>query len=93
MPVTVRLPAALADTVGGARAVEVDAGGTDLAAVLDAVADAHPVLGRRVRDETGALRRYVNVYVDGTDVRAGAGLATAVGDGSVVDVLPSVAGG
>jgi molybdopterin converting factor small subunit len=46
-----------------------------------------------VRDETGALRRYVNVYVDGEDVRALDGIATALRPGSQVHVLPSVAGG
>jgi molybdopterin converting factor small subunit len=61
--------------------------------VLDALAADHPLLGRRIRDETGALRRFVNVYVDGDDVRFGQGLATAVRDGAVVQVLPSVAGG
>ena len=64
-----------------------------LAALLDALALAHPVLVRRLRDETGALRRYVNVYVDGIDVRGQHGLATPVADGAVVQVLPATAGG
>lgn len=89
----VRLPAALADVTGGRRSLDVAADGADLRAVLDALAVEHPVLGRRLRDETGALRRYVNVYVDGADVRGGAGLATTVAEGATIDVLPSVAGG
>ena len=48
----------------------------------------HPTLGRRIRDETGRVRRFVNVYVDGEDVRWQDGLATAVPDGAVVQVLP-----
>ncbi|MGY1721101.1 ubiquitin-like small modifier protein 1 [Blastococcus sp. SYSU DS0552] len=97
MRVEVVLPGSLADLAGGTRHVTVDPGGgadgTTLRAVLDALAARHPVLGRRIRDEAGALRRFVNVYVDGEDVRWQGGLATAVGDGAVVQVLPSVAGG
>ncbi len=68
----------------------------DLARVpdlLDRLDAEHPLLGRRIRDETGAVRRFVNVYVDGDDVRFEQGLATTVGDGTVIQVLPSVAGG
>jgi molybdopterin converting factor small subunit len=92
--VTVRvlLPGVLASLVGGARHLDVPAGGT-LGEVLDAVAAEHPLLGRRIRDETGAVRRFVNVYVDGDDVRFGAGLATPVPEGATVHVLPSIAGG
>jgi molybdopterin synthase sulfur carrier subunit len=51
------------------------------------------MLDRRLRDETGRVRRFVNVYVDGDDVRYLAGLDTTVRDGAQVQVLPSVAGG
>ena len=50
-------------------------------------------MGRRLRDETGALRRHVNLFVDGDDVRALQGPRTALHDGAVLHVLPSVAGG
>jgi molybdopterin converting factor small subunit len=92
--VSVRLPAVLAEHAGGQRTVEVEVppGGT-VGQVLDALADGRPRLAWRVRDETGALRRYVNVFVGDEDVRGAAGLATPVGDGDVVTVLPSVAGG
>ena len=53
----------------------------------------HPMLARRIRDETGQVRRFVNVYVDGDDVRYGDRESTAVRDGAVVQVLPSIAGG
>lgn len=91
MTAVVRLPRVLADVAGGAREVEVPAG--TVGDVLRAIDAAHPVLGRRLRDETGAIRRYVNVYVDGTDVRGTGGLAAPVTDGAVVEVLPSIAGG
>lgn len=90
----VRLPAVLAEHAEGRRSVEVEvpAGGT-VGQVLDALTESRPRLAWRVRDETGALRRYVNVYVGEDDVRAAGGLATPVSDGDVVTVLPSVAGG
>ncbi len=89
-----RLPAALVDVAGGSRDLEVTAAGTTtLAGVLDALAAVHPALGRRLRDETGALRRYANVYVDDVDVRTVGGLEAAVAPGATVVVLPSVAGG
>jgi sulfur-carrier protein len=97
--VQVVLPGVLADLAGGSRHLDIDVpAGVDVPVgtvrdVLDVLAANHPVLGRRLRDETGALRRYVNVYVDGDDVRGGQGLATPVPDRAVVHVLPSVAGG
>lgn len=96
MTVTLRLPSALAALVGGRWALPVEIEGssaTDLATVLDAVARAHPALERRLRDETGALRGFVNVYVDGVDVRPRRLLDARVGDGAVIDVVPSIAGG
>jgi molybdopterin synthase sulfur carrier subunit len=92
MSAEVVLPGVLADLAGGAKHLTVDGGGT-LADLLDRLDAQHPLLGRRIRDETGAVRRFVNVYVDGDDVRFAQGLATPVADGAVVQVLPSVAGG
>jgi molybdopterin converting factor small subunit len=91
--VQVLLPGALATAAGGARRVDLEVPGGTVGALLEALAVAHPLLVRRLRDETGALRRFVNVYVDGEDVRWDGGLTAAVPDGSVVQVLPSVAGG
>ena len=93
MSVQVVLPTVLADLAGGSKHVEVEPSGPTLADLLDALADRHPLLGRRIRDETGQVRRFVNVYVDGDDVRFTQGLATEVPDGAEVQVLPSVAGG
>ena len=90
MTAQVVLPGVLAELCGSST-LEVEAG--TLRSVLDALHEQHPVLVRRIRDETGALRRYVNVYVDGDDVRFGDRLDTAVADGATVQVLPSVAGG
>ena len=94
MTVEVVLPGSLADLAGGNKHVEVDVGeSATLANVLDGLADGRPLLDRRIRDETGQLRRFVNVYVDGDDVRFADGVGTTVRDGAVVQVLPSVAGG
>jgi molybdopterin converting factor small subunit len=66
---------------------------TTLGSVLDEIGTQWPRLERRIRDERGELRRYVNVYVDGEDCRLTGGLVTPVVDGAEVQVLPSVAGG
>ena len=93
MSVTVLLPGVLAEVAGGARRLHLDPVPEDVAALLDMLAADHPLLVRRMRDETGALRRHVNVYVDGQDVRGRQGLRTPLVAGSEVHVLPSVAGG
>ncbi|GAA4901891.1 MoaD/ThiS family protein [Streptomonospora salina] len=64
-----------------------------LRAVLDELARRHPGLDRRLRDERGRLRRYVNVFVGSDECRAVGGLDTPVPDGAEVRILPSVAGG
>jgi molybdopterin converting factor small subunit len=96
MTVQVVLPGVLADLIGGARHVDVpvpDGPRATVGDVLDRLAGEHPLLGRRIRDETGAVRRFVNVYLDGEDVRFADGVRTPVQDGAVLQVLPSVAGG
>lgn len=89
--VTVLVPGALRVDAGGES--KLTAAGATLGAVLDDVAGRWPRLDRRVRDERGELRRYVNVYVDGTDCRTAGGLAMPVPAGAEVQILPSVAGG
>jgi sulfur-carrier protein len=88
------LPGALRQFSDGESSIDVAvADGASLAELLDALAADKPALARRIRDEQGELRRYVNVYVDGEDARRAAGLATAVPASAEVLVLPSVAGG
>ena len=89
---TVLVPGVLRADAGGSRMLEVGDGGT-LAAVLDEIKERWPRLERRIRDENGVLRRYVNVYVDGEDCRRSGGLATPVPAAAEIQVLPSVAGG
>jgi molybdopterin converting factor small subunit len=92
--VTVRLPNALAEHAGGSREVELDIGApTSLGEILGELGRAAPAVGRRVQDETGAIRRFVNVYVGDDECRSLDGLATTVRPGTVVHVIASVAGG
>jgi molybdopterin converting factor small subunit len=91
--VTVRLPAVLAEAAGGSRLLTVEPAPGDVAGLLDVLAGSHPALERRIRDESGQLRRFVNVYVGDDDVRGSGGQATALSPGDEVWVLPSVAGG
>lgn len=88
---TVRLPPQLRAAAGGQK--EVDAGGTTVADVLGALTDAHPDLAGQLFDGDGELQRFVNVYVDGEDVRVGDGLATAVDAAGTVMIMPAMAGG
>ncbi len=92
--VVLALPGPLTDDAGGRRSLALEVGrGCTVGDVLDRAAASFPLLGRRIRDEQGELRRFVNVYVGEEDVRCGMGLATPVRPGDTVYVLPSVAGG
>jgi molybdopterin synthase sulfur carrier subunit len=91
MAVTVKLPAQLRAAAQGQSATQVE--GTTVGQVLEALFEVHPELRDRLSDGDGALRRFVNVYVDGEDIRFGDGLETAVADGREVQILPAVAGG
>ena len=91
MSVSVRIPTILRPYTGGAS--EVAAEGGTLAEVIDALEVAHPGLRVRVLDDDGAIRRFVNVYVNDDDVRFAEGLATATPDGTSISIIPAVAGG
>ena len=91
MTVPVRVPTILRTYTGGAS--EVSASGATLADVLADLDAQYPGIRARVVDETGALRRFVNVYVGNDDVRFLEGLGTPTPDGTPVSVIPAVAGG
>ena len=91
MAVTVRIPTQLRDATGGEG--EVPAEGDTVAAVLEDVYGRYDGLRERIAGENGELRRFVNVYVGGEDIRFGDGLGTTVPDGGEVTILPAVAGG
>ena len=91
MSVTVRIPTILRPYTGGAAQVTADGG--SLAEVLDALEAAHPGIRARVLDDDGAIRRFVNVYVNDDDVRFAEGLATPTPEGASISIIPAVAGG
>ena len=92
MPVTVRIPTPLRKLTNEQDSVTANDGGT-LAQLIDALEEQHPGLKERICDETGELRRFVNVYVNGEDVRFMSGLATELPAGTEVSIVPAVAGG
>ena len=88
---TVKFPAVLRANVGGAR--EVDADGQTIGDVLDGLVATYPSLKDQLFTEDGELNRFVNVYLNGQDVRYLSGRATAVDDRDEVRLLPAMAGG
>ena len=91
MAVSVRIPTILRTYTGGAS--EVSAAGGTLAEVLDDLEANHTGIRARVLDDSGEIRRFVNVYVGNDDVRFLDGLATEVKDGAQLSIIPAVAGG
>ena len=91
MPVTVRVPTTLRALTAGVAEVAVD--GTTVAEVLHSLESSHPGFRDRILDESGELRRFVNVFVSDDDVRFLDGLGTTVPDGETVSIVPAVAGG
>ncbi|MEV0801822.1 MULTISPECIES: ubiquitin-like small modifier protein 1 [unclassified Kribbella] len=91
MSVSVRVPTILRPYTQGAS--EVSAEGATLVEVLDSLDSSYPGIKGRVLDESGELRRFVNVYVDDDDVRFADGLQTSIKDGGQVSIIPAVAGG
>jgi molybdopterin synthase sulfur carrier subunit len=92
MAVTVRIPTPLRKLTDEQDSVTAEGGGT-LAQLIDKLEGMHPGLKERICDETGELRRFVNIYVNGEDVRFMSGLATELAEGAEVSIVPAVAGG
>ena len=91
MPVTIRIPTPLRPLSGGASEVAADAGSvTDVLKQLEAQ---HPGFAARLYDDTGQLRRFINVFVAEEDIRFLQGVDTEVTDGQTVSIVPAVAGG
>ena len=91
MSVTVRIPAQLRTLSGGAG--ELPLAGSTVAEVLKDLDASHPGFADRLFDDTGGLRRFVNVFLDDEDVRFLQGLDTPVTDGQTLSIVPAVAGG
>ncbi|HEV3230110.1 MAG TPA: ubiquitin-like small modifier protein 1 [Solirubrobacteraceae bacterium] len=91
MAVTVKIPTQLRASAGGAAEAEVE--GATVAEVLNSLFERFGELRDRISEDGGELRRFVNVYVGGEDIRFLDGLNTPVADGAEVTILPAVAGG
>ena len=91
MSVSVRVPTILRPYTQGASEVKAD--GATLSEVLESLDSSYPGIKARVLDDSGELRRFVNVYVDNDDVRFAEGLQTSITDGGEVSIIPAVAGG
>ncbi len=88
------VPTVLRELCGGRSWLDLDLGeGATIAELLDTIATTYPALERRTRDEQGALRAHVNLFVGGEDVRALGGTAAPLGQGDTVSILAAISGG
>jgi sulfur-carrier protein len=88
---TVFIPSVLRANVGGVKSLEI--GGDSIRGVVDALVEQHPALKSQLLTDDGDLNRFINVYVNGQDVRYLAGLDTPVAATDEVRLLPAMAGG
>ena len=91
MSVVVRIPTPLRRMTGGKDKVDVESG--NLAGMVDELEGSYPGMKDRLLDEEGELRYFVNIYLNGEDVRFLDGLDTATNSGDEVSIVPAVAGG
>ena len=91
MAVLVKIPTQLRAAAGGEAETSVD--GATVQEVLNGLFERHEELRARISDDDGTLRRFVNVYLAGEDIRFLDGLSTPVKDGAELTILPAVAGG
>lgn len=91
MTVQVRIPTPLRRFTAGAE--EVGANGDTVGIVVDNLEDQFPGIKERLCDEEGRVRRFVNIYVNGDDIRFLTNLETAVKEGDELSIVPAIAGG
>jgi molybdopterin synthase sulfur carrier subunit len=91
MGAVVKIPTQLRAAAGGEAEAQID--GATVQEVLNGLFERHEELRARMSDDDGSLRRFVNVYLAGEDIRFLDGLATPVADGAELTILPAVAGG
>ncbi len=91
MSVMVKIPTQLRAAAEGATEAELD--GATVEEVLGNLFERYGELRQRIADDDGSLRRFVNVYLSGEDIRFLEGLQTPVADGAELTILPAVAGG
>jgi molybdopterin synthase sulfur carrier subunit len=91
MPVRVRVPTPLRKFTQGAD--EVNAQGVNIKSLVDDLERNFPGIKERICDETGKIRRFVNVYVNGDDIRFLQNLETTLKEGDSISIVPAIAGG
>ena len=91
MSVRVRVPTPLRKFTQGSD--EVDASGDTVLAMLEDLEQNHPGIKERIMDDSGKVRRFVNVYVNGDDIRFLKNVDTALKDGDNISIVPAIAGG
>lgn len=91
MSVKVKIPTPLRKLTNGATTVDAD--GATIGAVIDALESVYPGMRERLLDDAGGLRHFVNVYLNGEDVRYLDGLNSAVSEKDELSIVPAVAGG
>jgi molybdopterin synthase sulfur carrier subunit len=89
--VVVLIPTPLRRFTDGESRVTVT--GDDVGQALDALDTQFPGIGERLRDDSGHVRRFVNVFVNGKNIRDGDGIATSLSAGDEVGIIPAMAGG
>lgn len=91
MGVTVRIPTPLRKMTNGQSKLEMDA--STLSVMIDSLEASYPGFKERLIDENGDLRYFVNIYLNGEDVRFLQGLDTSTSSGDEISIVPAVAGG
>ena len=91
MSVSVKIPTPLRRLTGQESTVSAEGG--DVAAMIDSLEGLYPGIKARLCDDDGELRPFVNIYINGEDIRYLDGSSTALSDGDEVSIVPAVAGG
>lgn len=91
MPAKVRIPAPLRKLTNDQAIVEVN--GNTIQDILTSLDKNYPGLKERICDESGQIRRFVNIFVNGEDIRFKEGPKTIVAEGAEVSIIPAIAGG
>ena len=91
MPVTIEIPTAFRRFTGGAA--KVDCTASDITGALNELTNRFPSIARHVRDDSGQIRQFLNVYLNEEDIRFLGGESCSVKDGDRVLLVPSIAGG
>ncbi len=91
MPVKVRIPTPLQNLVGNQSDVSCEA--SNVGELINNLDASYPGIKARICDEGGSIRRFVNIYKNGEDIRFADGEQTSLGDGDEVSIIPAIAGG